>query len=360
MKQRNQMIDLARMLFCLAVVSNHWNSMVNSAESVYITTRYGYLSVEFFFIVSGYLMVASLKKYQHQSVGISTGKMLISKYMHILPYYSVAWGLGMITQHLSKTMTITQIAKDTIMSVPAFLGLEMLGVPLYQANGPTWYISAMFITMLISYPLLYIFKEKYCEVIAPIIAVLCYCYLLATVGHFSTIVPLEDGIVYTGLIRGFAGISLGCTCYNFTQVLRAKKFTIWGKKLLTAVELCSYLIALLLMNSQGWIRPDFYVILCYAIAITLTFSDKTFTAQLNLPFSTGFLGKLSLIIYLVDSPARALTIHILPNAGRDLRILPSLLISACFSVIAYFLGKLLFQKFSHAANELRKACLLEK
>lgn len=356
MKQRNQMIDLARMLFCLAVVSNHWNSMVNGSESVYITTRYGYLSVEFFFLVSGYLMAASLKKYQHQSIGISTGRMLISKYKRILPYYSIAWGLGMIVQHLSETTTITQIAKHAIMSVPAFLGLQMLGVPLYQANGPTWYISAMLITMLISYPLLYTFKKKYCEVVAPIIAVLCYCYLLATVGHFSTIDPLENGIVYTGLIRGFAGISLGCTCYSFTQVLSAKNFTIWGKKLLTAVELCSYMMALLLMNSQGWIRPDFYVILCFAIAITLTFSNKTFTAQLNLPFSTGFLGSLSLIIYLVDSPARALTVHILPNVGRDFRILPSLFISACFCVVTIFLGKLLIKITSHVAFKLRKAC----
>ena len=182
--KRNQMIDLARIIFCLAVVSNHWNSMVNGSESVYITTRYGYLSVEFFFVVSGYLMAAGLKKYQNISIGLATGKNLLSKYKHILPYYWIAWILGMIAQHLSSTVTIQQIAKDAIRSVPAFLGLEMLGVPLYQANGPTWYISAMLVAILVTFPLLYKFKEKYSGLIAPIISIFGYSYLLATVGHF--------------------------------------------------------------------------------------------------------------------------------------------------------------------------------
>ena len=359
MNKRNQMIDLARMIFCLAVVSNHWNSMVNGSESVYITTRYGYLSVEFFFVVSGYLMAAGLKKYQNISIGLATGKNLLSKYKHILPYYCIAWILGMIAQHLSSTVAIQQIAKDAIRSVPAFLGLEMLGVPLYQANGPTWYISAMLVAILVTFPLLYKFKEKYSGLIAPIISILGYSYLLATVGHFSTILPLENNIVYTGLIRGLAGMSLGCTCHRFANIISHRTFSLCGKKVLTTIEIGSYVLALLLMNSQGWVRPDFYVIILFAIAVTLTFSCKSFTAQLKLPVNSGTLGKLSLVIYLADSPARALTMKLLPDAGRDFRIIPSLLILLCFSTIVYFTGNLLAKMITTGTQKIRNSCLDE-
>lgn len=360
MKQRNQMIDLARIVFCLAVVSNHWNSMVNGAESVYITTRYGYLSVEFFFIVSGLFMTAGIKKYQHMSIGLATGKNLINKYKHIFPYYSIARILAMIVQHLSINITVQQIAKDAIRSVPAFLGFEMLGVPLYQANGLTWYISAMLVALLILFPLLFAFKEKYTGIMAPIISLFGYSYLLATVGHFSTILPLDNGTVYTGLIRGIAGMSLGSMCYKFSESLSSKKLSLYGMKLLTVIEIASYIIALMLMNTQGWIRPDFFVVILFAIAVTLTYSNKTFTTKLKIPLSNGFLGRLSLAIYLADSPARALTVCLLPDAGRDLRIIPSLIILACFSTIVMILGNILSRKITVGISKIRDACLLKE
>lgn len=359
MKKRNQMLDLARMIFCLAVVSNHWNSMVNGAESVYITTRYGYLSVEFFFIVSGLLMAAGMKKYQHMTIGLATGKNLISKYKHVFPYYIIAWLLGMIAQHLSNGVTAQQVAKDAVRSVPAFLGLEMLGVPLYQANDPTWYISAMLVAMLVLFPLLYLFKDKFYGAIAPVIAVFGYSYLLASVGHFSTILPLNGGVVYTGLVRGFSGMALGCICYKISSILAEKKFSQYGTKLLTVMEIVSYAIALVLMNTQGWVRPDFYVVLSLAIAVTLTFSNKTYTTNFKLPLANGFWGKLSLAIYLADSPARALTVHLLPDAGRDARILPSLLILVCFSTIIMVFGNIIAEKIKTGAERIRAKCLCE-
>lgn len=73
----------------------------------------------------------------------------------------------------------------------------------------------------------------------------------------------------------------------------------------------------------------------------------------------GYWGKLSLAIYLADSPARALTVHLLPDAGRDARILPSLLILVCFSTIIMVFGNIIAEKIKTGAERIRAKCLCE-
>lgn len=75
--RRNGFIDLMKLIFCLGIVFNHLNSVSLPAESNTIIMRYGFLGVEFFFIVSGYLMtMKAFNEQQSIDIGNSTWKFL--------------------------------------------------------------------------------------------------------------------------------------------------------------------------------------------------------------------------------------------------------------------------------------------
>lgn len=50
---------------------------------------------------------------------------------------------------------------------------------------------------------------------------------------------------------------------------------------------------------------------------------------------------------------------LLPDAGRDFRIIPSLLILLCFSTIVYFTGNLLAKMITTGTQKIRNSCLDE-
>ena len=77
MKNRNIMIDFARLLFCFGIIFLHMNPIRIQSESSLIMC-FGYLGVEFFFIVSGWLMAkkADSIDVSKENIGDATLKFL--------------------------------------------------------------------------------------------------------------------------------------------------------------------------------------------------------------------------------------------------------------------------------------------
>lgn len=282
MKQRKQMIDLMRIVFSIVIFCNHLNHIAQASESINIIMRFEYLGVEFFFIVSGYLMASSALKYNRMNAGNATLRFCLRKWIIILPYYLVAWLIGFIVAHYAPPYSFQQIFKDLLLSVPAILQLGIAGFPAYQVLGPTWYISAMLFSMLVLFPMLLLWKDNFSFIIAPIVIIMFYGYLLKNVGSLATIDPLENGIVYTGLLRGMAGISLGCLCFKGAQFLASQNLSSSCKALLTAAEIICYCGAVLGMCTQYVMRPDFFVVILLAVGVTLTFSGQSNIGRMDL------------------------------------------------------------------------------
>jgi len=58
MKRRNGMLDIAKLFFAVALLLNHANSIMVNPKVLIMC--HGYLTVEFFFIISGYFMIKSI------------------------------------------------------------------------------------------------------------------------------------------------------------------------------------------------------------------------------------------------------------------------------------------------------------
>lgn len=57
--RRNAWIDFVRILFSVGIFLTHLNSLAQPTENVDLIYCFGFLGVEFFFIISGYFMAAS-------------------------------------------------------------------------------------------------------------------------------------------------------------------------------------------------------------------------------------------------------------------------------------------------------------
>lgn len=358
MHKRNQWVDLIRVFFSLGIFLTHLNSLAQPQEQGSLIYCFGFLGVEFFFIISGYLMANSASKdLVDESVSIEkkTVSFLWKKYKRILPYYAVAWCIGFVIEHASQTISWKQVAKDVIQSIPAFMQLAMAGYPVYQAINSAWYISAMLLSMLLLYPMLLLWKKRFSLIIAPIIAMGIYGFLFQKYGNLATINQLAGGFIYTGLLRGLAGISLGCICYEGARLLASKTFTAIGRKILTCLEVLGYTIIFISMNTQALMRPDFYVVALLLPTIMLSFSGQSHTSS----FHVGriHLEETSLSIFLADYPARVLTQKLQPSALRDERILTCVVLLIVISGIICVVSSFLNKKSRKIAFEIRKLLL---
>lgn len=297
-----------------------------------------FLGVEFFFIVSGYLMAKSVDRdfpKNTTEIGAATWKFLGHKLAIILPSYFVAWVIGFVANQIINKFTAEVVLKNLINSIPAFFAVGDAGVPCYQVLSPTWYVSAMLIAMLFIYPFLLMKGQMFRTVASPIIAVISYGYLAVKVGILATIEPLEGEWVHTGLFRAFGGLSIGTIVFEIAEnVLPNKRHS---KVKLTAIELGCFICALLSMSSQTIFRPDFIVVLLLGIAVTLSFSGQTFTNKI-LPNPPRWLGKLSLSIYLIDAPVRTIITYLMPGEMNVSRYVPCIVLTIVMGIITMLGG----------------------
>lgn len=352
-KKRNQIIDFAKLTFVLAVVANHLDSIASPAEKAPAVLVFGFLGVEFSFIVSGYLMAAKAFRDSSDHIGKATWSFLSRKISIIFPYYIVAWVIGFSVIHFFPTfLPAREILKDFIRSIPDVMYLMISGIQCYQVLEPAWYVSAMLLGMLILYPLVLKYKDTFMYICAPAIAIFCYGYISMKNGHLATINPFQGGIVYSGLLRGFAGMSLGCVCYLFANKIKKAQMTKLSSHILSGLEIFSFVFALVLMRTYGLGRIDFIIVILFAVFVSVAFSEKSSLAGLIVLKHT-WIGKAATCLYFAEAPARKFVIKLMPDAFFAERLLPCLIFIVIFTLIVMIFGNLLRRGFSCVKTKVK-------
>lgn len=165
--RRNGKIDLLRFVFSVCIALMHFGTSVGDAR---LFPKAG-LCVEFFFLVSGYLMAKHVAKIMDQPcerLGSESFSYVRKKFFSICPQIIIAFVIGFTVRHLISAVSPATFEKHILAGFVEFLNLKMFGFDLWSANGPTWYISAMLIIMLLIYPLLRKRFDLFCYVIAPL------------------------------------------------------------------------------------------------------------------------------------------------------------------------------------------------
>lgn len=291
-KERNYFIDFMKFIFSFIIVAYHsWPFIGFNKPSLF---KFGCVAVEFYFIVTGYLMMKSIetKGNKKTNLGISTFEFIKNKLKPVFPYILISFIIGSIALFKGRLISDRLLFSNSF--VLEILQLGIVGIS-YNVNNATWYISSMLITLFILYPIAIKTKKNYPTLIAPLIL------LLFLILRFSLDINILDPISKTnfglnGLYRAFIYIPLGNILYEITKKIKKLDFKKFGKIVLTTIEILSYIVVILAMHYRSF--GDVLISILIAIAVMISFSSKSYTYKyLNFKIFEK-LGKFGFIMYL--------------------------------------------------------------
>lgn len=295
-KARNGKIELLRFVFAALIVAHHSRFVVGDESAVFLG---GSLAVEFFFLVSGYLMMASVERRwtAPEALGSETAGFLFNKAKRLYPDLFFSYGIGLAVYSLAKKYTLRQALRLAGKSIGGVFLLWSTGLEQSSINVPLWYMSAMLLVMAVLYPLLRKWPDMVSHVVCPLVGLVLLGWMCQEYSHPRG--PTNWlGFVYKGTIRAMAELCLGVVCYQWAKKLRDRKWNALGKGLLTFVEAAVYLAEIAYMFTRPASNDDYLFIFLFMVGVSITFSGQTFAAELLDRPIVFFLGKFSADMYI--------------------------------------------------------------
>lgn len=296
-KSRVGEIELFRFIFCLIIVCRHAESLFGE-NLIFAGGAFG---VEFFFLVSGFLMMASVGKKlgtPANNLGKETIGFVLRKMKAVYPEIFISFAFGFAFQYYAKQLSLHDAAKLLMQSFFELGLVQRVGIGSNSVNGVVWYVQSMLLCMTILYPLIRKFPEMTKWVIMPLTALLLMGYLIQNYNHFRT--PDKWlGYTYKGNVRAMAELCFGATLYPIVQRLKKLNLRTFAKVLLSCVKwTCWSLVIAYMWMVKTKFKQDAFMLVLLGVAVTLAFSGQCLDVKLYQNKLVLFLGKFSLPLYL--------------------------------------------------------------
>lgn len=325
-KHHNVTIDFLRFLFSVIVVLHHSRYVLGDDNCYFLG---GSLAVEFFFFVSGYLLLVGADKAGRKNgagyllpggvdmagrteaagldtkgIGSETLHFILHKIRSFLPEFLIAWWIGFVLIGVVRQYGVLDYLKAFGNDFWELTLVKMSGLFTHGIDGAMWYLSAMLLGMAILYPLLRTKRDLMTHLVCPLLALFLYGYLCQAEGHpRDPIVWL--GVCYKGLVRAVAGLCTGVVICM--AVRRLKRFspsglTKTGNALAIGVQLLCLILAIRYMAEQEPSEYDYFYMFLLMLLVLLSFAGFGLESVLGnsqrLHLLSAFLGKYSLSLYL--------------------------------------------------------------
>lgn len=356
-KKRNGTIELMRFVFCVAVILFHINNRMDIPVVHHISFfQNGHIGVEFFFLVSGYLMALSAKKQAGAPLLPATKRFMFRKFLPILPYHLMVWGTGFVLTMALCGEPLFQRAMHAVQTLPNLFLIQLTGIKDRLILTPEWYISAMLWMMLLLFPLLLKFGAKFTRIVCPVVTVVLVGYMIHAEGAFGgTDHFMFGGTVPKNFVRAFAEMCGGAFIAEVVPFVKKLKFNTVERVLLTGLELVCYAAPLVYAASDLPRSYDAYAFYSLAIAVTLSFSEVTLTANPMKNRLNYCLGRFSLPLYFAQTIPFVIFKYVTPVKELPLKqgILFCLGLSIVCAAIMYAVAPLIVKAVEGKARRLR-------
>lgn len=296
--KKNSLVECYRFIVALSILWFHILKIWSNNNNL----RFG---VEFFYILSGFLLMAHCEKYPEETALKITFKKIKSFYPYIIVSFIVACTTERILhgkaffeaayEHLHQLLFLTNILK------------EIKNVSWLGGTGPLWFVTAQIWATFILAQIIQKHNELYKTFLS--VFLMCgYIVLIRCSGNLNTFVYWTIGenkiFVPLLLIRAMSGMACGTVVYLLYLKLNKFVYTEFAKKGGGFFSLLFLLMGLFIssrsknqsFNSYGW--RSMIVVILYMGAILLSF---VFGHELKLSEKTEKLfmrcGKWSLLIY---------------------------------------------------------------
>lgn len=265
---KNNSITVWRILFTYMILIFHFDNKYCISTHFDLTIGW-YIAVEFFFIVSGYLLYTNLDKL---SMKCRSGwDYFVHRFAKIYPYYLCAFLFSFAFYFITKSsFSIKEMI--AILSNDFFEIFALHGIGLNDGwtyiNNSSWYISIMLISGLIIYHCLIKWKDSFCNFIAPLIIIVSFSNLYRNMQCIGACV--ETTGVYTNLplMRGLADMCLGIFAARLTTYI---KINIKRIPLIRPLGLFGFLFVIICSLKYGNSTTDFLYALILTVSIGIAF-----------------------------------------------------------------------------------------
>lgn len=295
--KKNFAVEAWRFIFCIIICLYHFLGY-GGAQEAGMPFKGGYLAVEFFFIVSGFLLM------QHFEQKASTEDFLRpekaaaeyfgKKYLRLFPHHAFTL---IILAVLCLTMVGYSVTKVVTVGFWEFFMLGQFGFGAKSMiNTPAWYVSALLIASFVIYYLLLRNRQRFLYFFAPALICIIYAQFFQSADFLNQNLTCKF-LVCNGVFRALAGMSLGCLCYlayiRLKPVLQGR-FGFCS----SILELGIFALFLRIIYHGGYTHWDFLVLPLMAVFVTSIFLGNSILSRLLNNRLSAYLGKLSYAVYL--------------------------------------------------------------
>lgn len=334
--KKNCVTEILRFVLSIFVVGYHTRSIVDYGGNPLF--QFGYFAVEFFFILSGFLLAMSLERaYTAERFGLlpDTGRFMWRKIKSFLPFHLIAVVLMMVV-----------IAAFDTSSFAARLESGWTGIFLLQSavvwttcEGlivPEWYLSTMLIAILIIYPCARLLGRKIKrKVFVPVILIAGLAVVAVAVG-FGTNWLFTWNL--SNDLRGFGEMCAAMLCFYLSRYLSGREFGKKTRTALAAAEAVCYVGAFAVMclpfDIIGTIGIPIVIVLS-AVAVTISFSGHGLPSVKLSEKICLKMGALSLPLYLLHPVVIEFASHTMTSLPGWLTVLLVFAISIVLTFAVY-------------------------
>ena len=326
---KNGRVEFLRFIFALGILFFHIHKRfaVDGNISIGIKGIYffnhGYIGVEFFFLVSGYLLAASAfakRAVSTELIGTETAQMMWKKIKNVFPYHLFAIILTIIVNAYFLENTVKGRISYVVDSWASVFFLQVFGFDSTWVNKLTWYLDVWLMVTFIFWYFLRRHYEAFVKIVCPLLAL----FVLGYMAHeYNSLAGIDGwtGHFYKCFLRGMSEMALGCSAYSLTRQLNKLEFTKAGKVILALVELICYVLVFSYAVTGVDPKYSFPTLFIMMIGLILTFSNVNPCHQIFDKPVFSWCGKMSLLIYLNQFYSIRLVQSLLPNISFPAKVL---------------------------------------
>ena len=289
MNNRNDTIDVLRIVMAYIIVVYH---------SFLLGLPYfpgGGIATEFFFIITGALMNRSIIKNDK----VNLWGFIKKKIVKLIPLFWFTSVITLLCKWICGFKGIKSVVGDIVKNLFEFLFLRMIGVAdQYFINPVAWYLSAMFISILLLYPIARKYREICSTWLFPLITIALCSFLIKEYGTVVTVSVDYSYFTLDLVKRAIAEICFGFSLYELSFRIASFRLTSVVSVMLKCTEIIGYFSVLIAAIFALDIKWSIWILLLLGVSVAISLSGHGVKLSIRNNKIKGWVAEYSLALYL--------------------------------------------------------------